>query len=57
MDGCRIGSEHTRGGITEELCKLALEGCIGVCQPQDEDPSGHMGISYKSREKWRGGFS
>lgn len=42
------------GGVIEELRKLAFEGCTGVCQPQEKDLSRHMGITYKSREKWRG---
>ena len=48
-------AQSTWGGVKEELFKLALEGCIGVCQPKEEDPSRHIGITYKSREKQRRG--
>lgn len=30
---------------------MAFEGCIGVCQPKEEDPSRHIDIMYKSKEE------
>ena len=33
------------------LSKLAFEGCTGVCQSKEEDPSRHIDDKYKRREE------
>lgn len=33
------------------LFKLAFEGCTGVCQSKEEDPSRHIDDKYKSWEE------